>query len=181
MQEGKQNCRHFSYMSCFLNYTPMALLINYPPWLSDLEYVFNYASCQTCNSLPQTDIVSMSKKYLPKSRQRQYYTTGFELKSCAHTHQRDFMTSEKSWLYSQIPWAEFYVSSNNTWHCICYRGVRTFWASCTAWDWKTRTLYHLRCAKVKSETKNKVVVQERVNYLFCSIHYFWNDKTHKKF
>lgn len=132
-------------------------------------------------SIPQPEVVSMSKKYLPMSRQRKCYRTGFELKSCVHTNQSDFMTSEKPWLYSQIPWAEFYVSSNNTWHWICYRGVRTFWASCTAWDWEIRTLYHLRCAKVKSQTKNKVMVQEWVNYLFSLIHYFWNDKIHKKF
>lgn len=28
----------------------MALLINYSPWLSDLKYIFNYASSQKCNS-----------------------------------------------------------------------------------------------------------------------------------
>lgn len=34
----------------FLNYLyiPMSLLINYSPWSSDLEYIFNYASSQTC-------------------------------------------------------------------------------------------------------------------------------------
>lgn len=85
-----------------------------------------------------------------KSRQRKYYTTDFELRSCAHIHQRDVMASEKSWLYSQIPWAEFYVS-NNTWHCICYRGVRTFWAFSIAWDWEIKNLYHLRCAQVKTQ------------------------------
>lgn len=67
----------------------MSLLINFSPWLSDLEYIFNYASSQTCDSLPHSETVSMSKKYLPKSKQRKYYTAGFELKSCAHTHIRE--------------------------------------------------------------------------------------------
>lgn len=111
----------------------------------------------------------------PKSRQRKYYTTGFELGSCAHTHQSDVMTSEKSWLYSQIPWAEFYVS-NNTWHCICYSGVRTFWKSCIAWDWESKSLYHLRCAEVKNQTKNKATAQEWVGYLVSLTHDFWIDK-----
>lgn len=92
MQGGKQDCRHFSYISCFLNYLymPMGLLINYPPWLSDLKYVFNYASSQICNSQSSSvwsccNVQKISSKFQTEKILHNWFWVE---KLCTHTSER---------------------------------------------------------------------------------------------
>lgn len=184
MQGGKQDCRHFSYISCFLNYLyiPMALLINYPPWLSDLKYIFNYASSQTCNSQSSSvwsyfNVQEIASKVQKEEILHNWFWTE---KLCTHTSERLYDIREVMALFpDSLSWVLCKQQQYMTLNML--QGSKNILSILHIWDWKIRTLYHLRCTKVKIQTKNKVVVQDWVNYLFSLIHYIWIDKTNKKF